>query len=555
MVLLLATALQSVPAGAATSAAASFYPAVLFGNAATENVTRVIGSSGKPDYTILGTTTGALPGKTSAGGTDAFVRRYTSAGQLTRQFGTAGDDVPYAEAGTVEVGSTTGALPGHTNAGGTDGFVWAFKDGKTAWATRLGTPGEDKVVGIAQGRSFWYVVGTTTGTFGGETSKGGIDYFIAKLSSTGAIVYIHQLGTAGDDRVISMSASTEYVGLCCGYETSVTVAGDTTGTFPGETSKGGRDLFTMTTGNSEGGGRLAQFGTAGDDVAIAGDGQTVAGSTTGAFPGETNRGGTDAFVAEAGWAYEFGSAGDDAATGLARSSTAFDYPFTYGYLVTGDTTGTLPGKQSHGGTDAFALRVDLNGTALRWRHQLGSPGSDHAGGIASTSRGAIYAGQANGELDGQPALGGGDGYIGRATWTRPDVALSFRYPGPLQGGQNVFGGPTISYYLGNQTRKISIHANNDGEQADPQRVLGCKSTTVFSIRYYRSSTGADVTSSVLAGTYKVTKPDLYSSLGDVTAVLKPKAGVKAGTASYCTVKTYSTRTPSVYDNVALRVVR
>ena len=544
------------PAQAATSHPATFYPASLFGNAATEDVTQLIGSPGKPDYTVLGTTTGALPGKTSAGGTDAFIRRYTSSGLVTRQYGTAGDDTPYGEAGTIEVGATNGALQGHTNAGGTDGYVWGFKDGKTAWATRLGTAGEDNVAGVAASGGAVYVVGTTTGTFGGQTSKGGMDYFTAKLDpSDGQVQWVHQLGTAGDDRAVSISAYTEFVGLCCGYETSLTVSGDTTGTFPGQTSKGGSDLFTITDGSSEGGGSLDQFGTAGDDVAIAAEGRAVAGWTTGAFAGHTNRGGTDAFVATPEWAYQFGSAGDDRATGLARSRTADDaYPYSYGFLVTGDVSGTLPGLSSHGGTDAFALRVDNNGTALRWRRQFGSPGDDHAGRIVSTSRGAIYAGQANGELDGQAPLGGGDGYLGRVTWTRPDAVVDYVAHGARPTGANVFGGPVIPFYIGSKPRKAWVFAGNNGEQADTLRIVGCASTTVFTVRYYRSTSGADVTGSVLAGTFKVTDASM-SYNGDVTAVFKPKAGVAPGTVSYCKVKVYSTRTPSVYDDVSLKVIR
>lgn len=552
VVLALALPLLSGPASeAATSHSATWWPATQFGTSATERITRVLGSPGSSTFTALGTTTGAFAGKTSAGGVDAFIRRSDGTTSALRQYGTAGDDVPYDEYRNVEVGSTTGALPDHSNAGGTDGYAWAFGGGKTAWTTRLGTSGEDQVVGIAKGHKSLYVVGTTTGTFAGQTNLGGTDYFIARLDpANGAVAWVHQLGTAGDDRAVSISVTPEYVGLCCGWEDDITVTGDTTGTFPGQTSKGGRDLFTMTTGNSEGGGSLDQFGTSGDDVALAGSGNAVAGSTTGAFPGKTNRGGTDAFVASPDWAYQFGSTADDRATAISRARTPFG-EYGAGFLVAGDTDGTLPGKSSAGGTDVFVLRVDRNGSALRWRFQAGSSAVDHAGGIASTSRGAIWGGQTFGSISGAAQHGGGDAVLGRVTWFRPDVAVGAY---GINAGANVFGGPAVGFYLNGKTKKVWIRAFNDGEQLDPRRIVGCPSTSTFTVRYFASSTGREVTSKVL-GTGLVVTPERFGFYGNVTMVLKQKPGLQPGATSRCRLRVFSTRRPAVYDDITLRVVR
>lgn len=71
-----------------------------------------------------------LAGQTSAGSRDGFVRQYSHAGEelWTLQFGTIGDDRPIAVAvGSSEdvyvAGRTSGAFPGFTYAGGTDAFV------------------------------------------------------------------------------------------------------------------------------------------------------------------------------------------------------------------------------------------------------------------------------------------------------------------------------------------------------------------------------------------------------------------------------------------------
>src|SRR5206468_278053 len=71
----------------------------------------------------------ALPGQTSAGDADAYVRKYDASGTelWTRQFGTADDDLANGIAvdgsGVYVTGYTTGALPGQTNAGLDDAYV------------------------------------------------------------------------------------------------------------------------------------------------------------------------------------------------------------------------------------------------------------------------------------------------------------------------------------------------------------------------------------------------------------------------------------------------
>ena len=69
----------------------------------------------------------ALPNQTSAGGSDAFVRKYDSNGLelWTRQFGTARNDDAYGvsvdSTGVYVVGRTEGALPGQVLRGGAAG--------------------------------------------------------------------------------------------------------------------------------------------------------------------------------------------------------------------------------------------------------------------------------------------------------------------------------------------------------------------------------------------------------------------------------------------------
>ena len=100
---------------------------------------------------IARTPDGGLPGQTSLGSVDAFVRKYdaTGAEQWTRQFGTTGADYAYAVAvdatGNIFVGGfTSGIFPGQTSAGGMDLFVRKYDaTGVEQWTRQFGWPGDD----------------------------------------------------------------------------------------------------------------------------------------------------------------------------------------------------------------------------------------------------------------------------------------------------------------------------------------------------------------------------------------------------------------------------
>ena len=81
---------------------------------------------------VAGLTSATLPGQSSAGGRDAFVRKYDAGGSAvwTRQFGTTWDDeangVSAAPSGVYVVGKTVGTFPAQPPARSADGFVAKF---------------------------------------------------------------------------------------------------------------------------------------------------------------------------------------------------------------------------------------------------------------------------------------------------------------------------------------------------------------------------------------------------------------------------------------------
>jgi len=116
---------------------------------------------------------GALPGQTSLGEVDAYVRKYDVHGNeiWTRQFGTQSQDhasgVRVDGAGNVYVvGFTRGALTGETNLGSSDVYLRKYDgDGSELWTRQFGTEGMDMANGIAIDRTGnVYVVGFTLGS-------------------------------------------------------------------------------------------------------------------------------------------------------------------------------------------------------------------------------------------------------------------------------------------------------------------------------------------------------------------------------------------------------
>ena len=192
---------------------------------------------------VAGLTAGILPDQTSDGDRDAFVRKYDPDGDelWTRQFGSSGSDTALGVAldpgGNVYVaGRTNGELPGQTSTGPRDAFVRKYgPDGDELWTRQFGTSGDDDVREIAvDAEGNVYVGGQTSGILPGQTSAGDTDAFVRKYDSNGDEQWTRQFGSSGRDRARA-------VALDSGG--NVYVAGETRDALPGQTSVGGNDAF------------------------------------------------------------------------------------------------------------------------------------------------------------------------------------------------------------------------------------------------------------------------------------------------------------------------
>ena len=148
---------------------------------------------GEDSVYVVGSASGALPGQSHLGKSDAYVRRYDPNGNelWTRQFGSRGRDIANGvvvdSAGDLYVvGTTRLSLPGQSNmdpvAGGSDVFIRKYdRDGNELWTNQFGTQKGDAVGGVVYGGGSLYVVGSTEGAFAGQTNSGSYDTYVLKM--------------------------------------------------------------------------------------------------------------------------------------------------------------------------------------------------------------------------------------------------------------------------------------------------------------------------------------------------------------------------------------
>jgi hypothetical protein len=246
---------------------------------------------------VSGSTADTFPGQTSAGNADAFVRKYDPAGNevWTRQFGTSSFDQVRAIAvhasGIYLAGLTAGAMPGQTSAGAHDAFVRKYDAaGKELWTRQFGSRKLEDVAGIVADETGIYVVGSTLGALQGQTSAGSADLFVGKYDAEGKELWTRQFGTSEYDQARAVAA----------FDGSIYVTGWTLGAVQGQSSRGMHDgvVARLTAGGETS--WMRQFGSANLDdplgVSATASGVYVAGLTGGALPGQKNAGNVDTFL-------------------------------------------------------------------------------------------------------------------------------------------------------------------------------------------------------------------------------------------------------------------
>ncbi len=320
-----------------------------------------VGVDGSGNVYVFGWLSGTLPGQTSAGGADGYVRKYDPNGNelWTRQFGTSGSETAIgggvaANGDAYIVGTTTGAFPGHTPAGGFDAFVCKFDADGNRTCRQYGSPVNDSAYDAApDGMGNVYVAGETRGILGPGGSGFFSDAYIRKYDANLDHAWTRQFG-----------ANVEWgFGVATDGNGNAYLVGRTSGAIPGQVSAGDDDAYVRKYDPAGNELWTRQFGTEfADDAAEAGTDSAgnvyVSGFVGGTLTGQTSSGSSDAYVRKYDsngnvvWTKQFGSSGSDNGLGVAATGTNLAY-------VVGWTDGTFPGQTSAGGVDAFVAKVGI----------------------------------------------------------------------------------------------------------------------------------------------------------------------------------------------------
>lgn len=332
--------------------------------------------------------------------------------QWIRQFGTADSDqavsVAVGAASTISVaGSTGGVLPGQTTAGGTDAFVRNYRpDGTEHWTRQFGTQGFDNAADITVDAAGNIVVtGFVGGTLPGQPALGSRSAFVRVYDSIGRERWTRQFGTRTGTQATSVAVDSAG---------NVFVAGMAEGALPGQTAVGTYSAFVRAYGPDGTERWTRQFGT--PDGAIAGDiavgaagSVLVAGSISGPLPGQPGAGSIDAFVraydpdGTERWTRQFGTERSDNAAGVVVDAAG-------NVIVAGSTGGVLPGQTAAGGTDAFVRTYGIDGTE-RGTHQFGTASSDQAHEVAVDPAGHVLVAVSTGGVVPGQMVASGDEFM------------------------------------------------------------------------------------------------------------------------------------------------
>ena len=263
----------------------------------TTDEARSISADGLGNVYISGLTSGNLVAG-NAGDYDVFLSRYDASGSLiwVRQLGTSAWDesngVSADGLGNVYISGTTGGSMGGANAGSDDAFLAKYSAaGNLLWVRQLGTSGLDGAYGVAADElGNVYISGQTRGNLAG-TNLGSYDTFLAKYDASGNLAWTRQLGTENSDSNHGLSAD----GLG-----NVYLSGTTLGSLDGANA-GNADTFVSKYNASGSLLWTRQFGTSkiefGSDVSADGLSNVyVAGSTGGSLGGTFAGGDTDTFL-------------------------------------------------------------------------------------------------------------------------------------------------------------------------------------------------------------------------------------------------------------------
>ena len=273
-----------------------------FGTAEEDEAFKVaIDSSG--NVVVVGVTSGALPGQRPIGEQDLFLTKIDSKGQqvwmvqLGTDKGDIANDVTIDSGGNVYIAGTVGgALPGQSTRGIDDAFVRKYDpDGTEIWTAQFGTFRKDDAFAVVvDSEGNVYVGGGTSASLGDEENAGGADAFLRKYDSMGDHLWTLQFGSNSEDEIRDLTFDADG---------NIQAAGWTLGVIVARATAVGADSF-LTTYDPSGAElvRIQLTSTPFDKstgIASASSGEIyVTGRTEDALPTQSKLGSTDGFLVQ-----------------------------------------------------------------------------------------------------------------------------------------------------------------------------------------------------------------------------------------------------------------
>ena len=325
---------------------------------------------------------------------DPTLTWHTFLGSASKDYGKA---IAVDKSGNVYLAGwseSTWGSPVLPYSGGDDAFVAKLNsNGSLLWHTFLGSSNHDHGNGIAvDGSGNVYVGGRSYADWGLPVNSysGGTDAFVAKLNSSGALLWNTFLGSSnidyGNAVAVDGSGNVYLAGRSARYWG-----------YPVNPYSGGADAFAAKL-NSIGERQWHTFlGSSGTDygnaVAVDGSGNVyVAGRSYATWGSPVNpySGGADAFAAKLNsrgvrqWHTFLGSSAFDSGDAIAVDGSGRVY-------IAGSSSGHwgMPLSPHHGSSDAFAGQLSSSGV-LQWHTFLGSGSLDYGSAIAVTGSGSVY---------------------------------------------------------------------------------------------------------------------------------------------------------------------
>ncbi len=331
------------------------------------------------------------------------------------------------------VGNSSAAWgsPVRSYSGLSDVFVAKLdSNGALVWSTFLGSSNNDYGEAIVEVGGEVYVIGDSHAAWGSPVRAytGGVDTFVAKVSSTGALVWNTFLGAGGNDYSDSISKDT-YGNLY------VTGSSNATWGIPQRAYSSGNDAYAAKLSstlvliwNTFLGGTGSDYGE--DITALSTDAIYVTGysAATWGSPVRAYTAAEDAFVVlldatgALTWNTFLGDSGNDHGHGIEARSVSEIF-------VAGDSSATWgsPLWAYTASTDAYVARLGSTGT-LTWNTFLGGSGGDTGYDLAMDGSGNLYVTGFSDAAWGSPLrayTGGGDAYAAKLNSSGARIAITF----------------------------------------------------------------------------------------------------------------------------------